>query len=168
MRARLAWAALLTSVLIGLAGCAEPVFVPVAGPGAPGYGESRTTPPPQVVITQAVEGKPLPDGGYIDAIGREGADLRVTGWALLNPEPPRGELQVVLPPGSTAEVLQVEALPRGDVVGVTGNPADLWAGFTFLLRGSLPDDVGICILSQSDQGAFRLGASDRKLCRKHK
>lgn len=159
-------AAVLLALL--LAGCAEPVFVPEAGPGAPGYseghGESSAPPPPNIKLAQAAKGGPLPVGGAIDSVVRKEGTFEVTGWALIDDDAPRGVLKLILPTGLRAKVRQVETVPRPDVVDATGNPALAWAGFTVTLRGSLPTDAGVCVLSKSKQGAFRLDGSDEGLC----
>ena len=62
------------------------------------------------------------------------------------------------------ELEDVVTLPRPDVVTATGNVELLWAGFAFNVRAALPEDAGICLLSRSTMGAFRLDRSDEKLC----
>jgi hypothetical protein len=147
-----------------LAGCSEPVFVPEAGPGAPGYSESSAPPPPEVEVQRTAAAEPLPAGGFIDSVVREKGTFEVTGWALIDPEAPRGELKLVLPTGLEAKVVDVETNPRPDVVSVTGDDALIWSGFSVTVRGSLPEGKGVCMLSRSSQGAFRLGQSDEGLC----
>ena len=148
-----------------LTGCTEPVFVPEAGPGAPGYSERSTPAPPDIeVVHAAATGKPLPDGGFIDRVTRGKGVFAITGWALVDPDAPRGVLKIVLPTGVDAHVRDVEVLPRPDVVTATGNAALAWAGFTISVRGALPANAGVCVISRSTQGAFRLGGSDDALC----
>jgi hypothetical protein len=148
-----------------LAACAEPVFVPEAGPGAPGYTTKQAAPPPpDIKIVHGTRGKSMPAGGAIDNIVRGERTIEVTGWALIDADAPRGALQLVLPQGSAARVRKVQTAPRPDVVDATGNEAFLWAGFTVIVRGSLRPQDGICVLSRSKQGAFRLGGSDEGLC----
>lgn len=146
-----------------LAGCGEPVFVPEAGPGAPGYTERPAPPPPDVRVVQEVTQKTLPAGGQIDGVAREDGSLEVTGWALLG-DRTGGRLRIVLPSGEEAEVRSVESVARPDVVEATGNPALLWSGFSVVLDGSLPADTAVCVLSRSKQGAYRLNGSDDTLC----
>lgn len=156
----------LAAVLLAplLAGCSEPVFVPEAGPGAPGYSETSAPPPPEVEVLRTAEAEPLPAGGFIDSVVRAEGTFEVTGWALIDAEAPRGVLKLVLPTGLDAEVLEVETNPRPDVVSATGDEALIWSGFSVAFRGSLPGGAGICMLSRSSQGAFRLGQSDEGLC----
>ena len=115
-------------------------------------------------MAQASGDRPLPPGGAIDNVVREANAFEVTGWALLDPDAPRGVLQLILPTGLDAGVLEVEPVLRPDVVAATDSDALLWAGFTITVRGSLPSRVGVCVLSRSKQGAFRLGGSDEGLC----
>lgn len=156
----------LATVLLAplLAGCSEPLLVPEAGPGAPGYSEIPAPPPPDIEVVQAAVGKSLPAGGAIDNVVREAEAFKVTGWALIDANAPRGVLQLVLPTGLNAKVQEVETVPRADVVGATGSDALLWAGFTVTVKGSLPEHASVCVLSRSKQGAFRLDGSDERLC----
>jgi hypothetical protein len=147
-----------------LAGCGEPVFIPEAGPGAPGYSERPAPPPPEVQVAHVAAGKPLPAGGYIDRVTRQDGTFLVTGWALIGLDTPRGLLKLVLPEGVDGELEDVVTLPRPDVVAATGNVELLWAGFAFTVRGVLPEDEGICLLSRGPMGAFRLDGSDARLC----
>ena len=79
-------AALLAPVL---AGCAEPVFVPEAGPGAPGYTRRSLPPPPSAeVVSDSVE-ESLPEGGIIDTVVRGDETFEVTGWAFLDEDATR-------------------------------------------------------------------------------
>ena len=55
-------------------------------------------------------------------------------------------------------------MARPDVVDATGNPSLIWAGFTITVDGTLPEEAGVCVLSRSRQGEFKLGGSDAGLC----
>lgn len=147
-----------------LAGCADPVFVPEAGPGAPGYHAKPIPRPPDVEVIRSVQGEPLPSGGTIDDVNRKKHGFEVVGWALLKAEAPRGTLQLVLPMGLKAKVRKVETVPRPDVVSATGDDALLWSGFTIKVRGSLPEGTGVCVLSRSENGDHRLAGSDEDRC----
>lgn len=147
-----------------LAGCSEPVFVPEAGPGAPGYSAKPAPSAPDVEVVRRVKGGPLPAGGVIDGVIRKKRSFEVTGWALLEVDSPRGTLQLVLPKGMEAQVRKVQTVPRPDVASATGDDALLWSGFTVTVRGSLPEDTGVCMISRSKQGAYRLGGSDEGRC----
>lgn len=160
MRRTLA-AALLVPLL---AGCSQPIFVPEAGPGAPGYRKQSAPAPPDVEIVQDTGDKRLASSGSIDDVARRDGSFEVTGWAVLDPAAPRGVLRLVLPEDLKAEVLRVKAVPRPDVVAATGNEALLWSGFRYTIRGELPVGLGVCMLSRSNQGAFRLANSDETLC----
>ena len=157
-------AAVLPALL--LAACAEPVLVPEAGPNAPGYTRRSVEqpPPPRVRVEHDVAGPSLPDGGAIDSVVREDGSFDVTGWALLDAKSPRGDLRLVLPKDVDASVETVVNVARPDVVNATGKEAHLWAGFTITVSGTLPADAGVCLLSRSTQGDFRLGGSDDGLC----
>jgi hypothetical protein len=63
-----------------------------------------------------------------------------------------------------AEVRSVETLMRSDAAKAMDDDDLLWAGFTVTLSGSLPDGAGVCVLSRSAKGNYRLGNSDDKLC----
>ena len=157
-------AVLVTPLLaLLLAGCGEPVLVPEAGPGAPGFSEIPAPPPPDVEVVRRA-GDPLSPGGAVDSVLRGDGTFTVSGWALLDPEEPRGVLELVLPPGVEAEVEQVTTGPRPDVADATKNPALLWAGFNVVLTGTLPEGTGVCVLSRSGLGEFRLSGSDEGLC----
>ena len=158
-------AAVLLAPLLAplLAACGDPVFVPEAGPGAPGFCEIPAPPPPDVEVVRRA-GDPLSPGGAVDGVLRGDGSFTVTGWALLDPEEPRGVLEVVLPPGVEAVVEEVQTGPRPDVADATKNPALLWAGFNVVLTGSLPEGAGVCVLSRSGLGEYRLSGSDEGLC----
>ena len=158
---RLVCAALLVPLL---AACGDPVFVPEAGPGAPGYRMRAAPPPPEVEVVRTAPAQPLPAGGVIDGVARHDDHVEVTGWAFVDPKAPRGVLQLLLPAGADAAVVDVETMPRPDVVTATGQDALIWSGFTVTLRGALPEGANVCMLSRSEQGAFRLGGSDEALC----
>lgn len=147
-----------------LAGCGGPVFVPEAGPNAPGYKEVAPPPVPDVEVVEDAGDRTLSDGGAIDNVVRHDDGFEVTGWAILAPDAPRGVLQVVLPEGVDAEVSDVETLMRPDAAQAMDDDDLLWAGFTITLSGSLPPDAGVCVLSRSTKGDHRLGHSDDKLC----
>lgn len=157
-------AAILPALL--LAACAEPVLVPEAGPNAPGYTPRSLAPPPapRVRVEHDVVRKAPPDGGAVDSVVRDEGSFDIVGWALLDASSPRGTLRVVLPKGVDASVQTVESVARPDVVTATGKDTHLWAGFTITVRGTLPSDAGVCVLSRSTQGTFRLGGSDEDLC----
>ena len=155
-------AALLPALL--LAGCGGPVFVPEAGPHAPGYKEVAPPPVPKVELVQDAGGRPLSAGGAVDDVVRHEGSFDVTGWAVLAPDAPRGVLQVVLPRGVDAEVRDVVTLMRPDAAKAMDDDDLLWAGFTITLDGSLPDGAGVCVLSRSSKGDHRLGNSDDDLC----
>lgn len=154
--------ALLPALL--LAACSEPVLVPEAGPNAPGYTRRSLPLPPSVELVSDSVKASLPDGGNIDAVVRSDETFEITGWALLGAKAPRGVLRLVVPASADASVQEVTSVPRPDVVNATGDKALIWAGFTVTLRGSLPEDAGICILSKSTQGEFRLAGSDAAVC----
>ncbi len=156
----------VAAALLGLllAGCGEPVFAPDAGPGAPGYTKKPTPRPPAVELVRASRAKPLPPGGALDSVVRSDGTFEVTGWALIDTDAPHGVLKLVLPAGVRAKVLKSEAVARPDVVDATGNLSLTWSGFVITVQGSLPEDAGVCLLSQSKQGAFRLDGSDTALC----
>ena len=61
-------------------------------------------------------------------------------------------------------VLPYLTLMRPDAAGAMEDDDLLWAGFTIILSGSLPEDAGVCVLSRSTKGDYRLGNSDDKLC----
>jgi hypothetical protein len=147
-----------------LAGCSSPVFVPEAGPGAPEYRKQAAPTAPTVKVVQGYDGKALPAAGSVDGTSRKGHTVEVTGWAVVDPIVPRGALRVVVARGVDASVEKVTTEPRPDVVTATGNDQLLWSGFTIELRGDLPAEGGVCVLSRSNQGAFRLGGSDEGLC----
>jgi hypothetical protein len=155
-------AALLPALL--LAGCGGPVFVPEAGPHAPGYKEVAPPPLPDVEVVKDAGDRPLSDGGAVDNVVRQDGSFEVTGWAILAPKAPRGVLQVVLPAGVDADVTDVETLMRPDAAKAMDDDDLLWAGFTITLSGSLPKGVGVCVLSRSAKGDHRLGNSDAQLC----
>jgi hypothetical protein len=157
-------ATLLLAALLSLAGCGDPVFVPKTGPGAPGYAERALPKPLDVEIVPAPQGKPRPPGGSLDSIDRRDGSFTLTGWALVNPDSPRGELEVVVPRGVDATVQEVTTVPRTDVVAALGSQDLIWSGFQVTLAGTLPDDQGVCVLSRSKQGAYRLNNSDVGLC----
>jgi hypothetical protein len=147
-----------------LTGCGGPVFVPEAGPHAPGYKEVAAPPVPEVELVRPAGARRLSDGGAIDSVVRQDDSFVVTGWAILAPKAPRGVLQVVLPAGVDAEVRDVETLLRPDAATAMDDDDLLWAGFTITLSGSLPEDAGVCVLSRSAKGDHRLGHSDDELC----
>lgn len=155
-------AALLPALV--LAGCGGPVFVPEAGPHAPGYEEVAPPPVPDVEVVKGTGDRPLKGGGAIDSVVRRDGSFEVTGWAILEPDAPRGVLQVVLPVGVDVEVRDVETLMRPDAATAMDDDDLLWAGFTITLSGSLPEDAGVCVLSRSTKGDHRLGNSDDNLC----
>ena len=155
-------AALLPALL--LAGCGGPVFVPEAGPHAPGYKEVAPPPVPDVEVVTDSGDRPLSDGGAVDDVVRHEGGFEVTGWAILAPKAPRGVLQVVLPAGVDAEVSDVETLMRPDAAKAMDDDDLLWSGFTITLTGSLPKGAGVCVLSRSAKGDHRLGNSDAELC----
>ena len=146
-----------------LAGCAEPVFVPKAGPNAPGYPDKTVPPPPKVKVVHAA-GKPSPDGGSIDSVHRENGEFEVIGWAHIAPRRPRGVLRIFLPDSVNARISNVEVVPRADVVAAYKDATLAWSGFTIRVRGNLPGEQGICVLSRSKKGTFRLHNSDDGLC----
>lgn len=156
-------ATVLPALLLATA-CAEPVLVPEAGPNAPGFARKSPPPAPRVrVVTDAGE-RSLSAGGAIDSVVRHKDSFDVTGWALLDTESPRGVLRLVLPASVDASVESVTNVSRPDVVNATGTEANILAGFTITVEGTLPDDAGVCILSRSSQGSFRLAGSDEDLC----
>jgi hypothetical protein len=148
-----------------LAGCGEPVFVPEAGPNAPGYQRIGTPKPPHVVLVRSVGSKNRPVGGVVDSVVHESGVLRIDGWAMLNPKAPLGTLEVVLPPGSrrNAHVDEVSVAQRPDVVTATGNNDLVWAGFSISIIGA-DSSTAVCVVSRSRSGTYRLGGSDADLC----
>lgn len=156
-------AAVLPALLL-LTACAGPVLVPEAGPNAPDFVRKSPPPAPRVeLVTDAGERSPRA-GGAVDSVVRHTDSFDVIGWAFLDTESPRGVLRLVLPASVDASVESVTNVPRPDVVNATGSKADILAGFTITVEGTLPDDAGVCILSRSSQGAFRLAGSDEDLC----
>lgn len=155
-------AALLSALV--LTGCGGPVFVPEAGPHAPGYKEVAPPPVPDVEVVEDTGDQPSSAGGAVDSVVRQDGSFEVTGWAILEPDAPRGVLQVVLPAGVDAEVRDVETLMRPDAANAMDDDDLLWAGFTITLSGSLPKDAGVCVVSRSTKGDYHLGNSDDKLC----
>ena len=150
-----------TALLVPLlAGCSEPIFVPEAGPGAPGFRMIPTPRAPDVGVVEDAGTRRLSDGGAIDSVVRQDDSFVVTGWAILAPKAPRG----VLPAGVDAEVSDVETLMRPDAAKAMDDDDLLWAGFTITLSGSLPEDAGVCVLSRSAKGDHRLDNSDDELC----
>ena len=160
---RLLAGALLVPVL---AGCGGPVFVPEAGPNAPGYRRITPPPAPRVELRGPADYEQLPAGGVIDTAAEVDGRLTITGWALVDAREPRGTLELVLPAGarSRARVEDVVVAARPDVVAATGEQDRLWTGFTITVETSSPPQDGVCVLSHSSLGDFRLGGSDETLC----
>lgn len=152
------------ALALSLGACSSPVFVPEAGPGAPGYKRRSLPPPPRVELLGPDEVKPASAGGAIDSVAPEGNMIEITGWAPLDPQAPRGVVRVVLPDGVEARVEDAGSLARPDVVDATGDASLIWAGFSVLLSGDLPDDLAVCVVSRSTKGTFVLGGSDPGLC----
>jgi hypothetical protein len=100
----------------------------------------------------------------VDETSRADGTFEVTGWAVVDPTTPRGVLRVVLPREVDATVETITTQARPDVVTATGNDQLLWSGFTIRLRGEFPEGNGVCVLSRSTQGSFRLNGSDEELC----
>lgn len=147
-----------------LAGCSEPVFVPEAGPNAPGFRRLAPPRPPDVQVVEGPQtGRPTA-GGALDSVVRLDGSFEVVGWALLDRRSPRGVVQVVVPDGVDAQVSEVIPVSRPDVVSALDDDDLLWSGFSVTLSGSLPEGAEVCVLSRSRQGSFRLGGSDEKLC----
>ncbi len=155
---------MLLAPLLMLTACGGPVFVPEKGPGAPGYSEKPLPEAPQVEIVAPPQGKPLPSGGNIDRIDQGDGSFTVTGWARVDPGAPRGSLEIVLPQGMDTTVEETVTLPRPDVVAALGLEKLVWSGFQVSLDGTLPEGAGICMISRSKQGVFRLANSDESLC----
>lgn len=149
-----------------LAGCSEPVFVPEAGPNAPGYGRVSPPEPAEVELVRTAGRRELPVGGAIDNVTREQGVLHIDGWARLDPKDPIGTLQVVLPPGSAngARVDEVSVAQRPDVVSATGDDGLVWSGFTMSVSGTTGTSTAVCVVSRSSAGAYRLDGSDAALC----
>lgn len=151
-----------------LSGCSGPLFVPDAGPNAPGYVAKPAPPPPpgppRVELRTAPVTAPAKAGGSIDAVAREDGSFTVNGWAQLDHDRPRGVLRLVLPDDVTAEVETVVSVQRPDVASSTSNDDLAWAGFTITVQGTLPEDAGVCLISRSSQGTFLLAGSDASLC----
>jgi hypothetical protein len=147
-----------------LAGCSTPVFVPEAGPGAPDYRRQAAPTAPSVKIVPDADVTALPAAGSVDETSRADGTFEVTGWAVVDPTTPRGVLRVVLPREVDATVETITTQARPDVVTATGNDQLLWSGFTIRLRGEFPEGNGVCVLSRSTQGSFRLNGSDEELC----
>lgn len=156
--------ALVASAAV-LTACGGPLFVPEAGPGAPGY-QTRQAPVAPRVLLPTVPALDAPGtGGALDSVAADGSRLVVRGWAFLDPGEPRGVLVVGLPAGVAAEVADVQAVPRPDVEGALGRPELAHAGFEIVLRVSGGRDVSrVCVESVSGQGRFRLADSEASLC----
>lgn len=166
MNRTLAAALLATTLTATLAACSDPVFVPEAGPGAPGYRELGPPPAPQVTLARTARRVPAATGGSIDSIVRHDDTVDLHGWVPADLRSRRTRLHLVLPDGVDAQVRDTETLARPDVVGVTGNDDLLWAGFKITLDGSLPDDAGVCLILRSPAETIRLTGSDETLCAK--
>jgi hypothetical protein len=149
-----------------LSGCGEPVFVPEAGPNAPGYRTVSAPDPAEAKLVPSVGRKELPVGGVVDTVAREDGVLRVDGWARLAPRAPLGTLEVVLPPGSAddARVDEVTVSQRPDVVNATSDNTLVWSGFSVSISGTTGSSTAVCVVSRSRAGAFQLDGSDRELC----
>jgi hypothetical protein len=160
---RVVVAALLATVL---AGCGDPVFVPEAGPNAPGYRTVSAPDPAEVELVRSVGRRELPVGGVVDTVVREDGVLRIDGWARLNPREPLGTLEVVLPPGSAddARVDDVTVSQRPDVVNATSDNTLVWSGFSISISGTDGTSTAVCVVSRSRAGAYRLDGSDGTLC----
>ena len=156
------------SAALLLSGCSGPLFVPDAGPNAPGY--VRKAPPlappgpPRVELRSAPVPAPTKAGGSIDSVARGDGSFTVTGWAQLAAERPRGVLRLVLPDDVTADVETVVNMQRPDVATATSMEDLAWSGFTITVQGTLPDDAGVCVVSRSSQGTYLLAGSDASLC----
>lgn len=150
-----------------LSACSEPVLVPEAGPNAPGFSyrpAPRPPAPPRVELLSERPRTSAAAAGAIDSVVRQKDVFEISGWALLASKKPRGVLRVVLPPDVEASVVDVRSVERPDVVAATSDDANQWAGFTVTIEGDLPREAGVCVLSRSSQGTFRLGGSDEGLC----
>lgn len=149
-----------------LMGCGGPVFVPEAGPGAPGYKEISAPRPAEVELVRTGRDMPRQDAGVIDSVVYEDGVLSITGWAVLGSGAQRGVLEVVLPAEAlaTARVQEVSVAPRPDVVAATADNGLLWSGFSLRVSGIPGAETAICVVSRSDKGSYRLGGSDPALC----
>lgn len=151
-----------------LSACSEPLLVPEAGPNAPGFSMKPPPPPPpsppRVELMVQPVGKSFSTAGAIDAVVRHKGSFEISGWAMLDDKSPRGVLRLVLPRTVDATVDTVVNVERPDVVEATSSEANRWAGFTVSLQGSLPEGAGVCVLSRSPTGNFKLAGSSDKLC----
>ena len=146
-----------------LSGCGGPLIVPEAGPNAPGFRRISAPPPPKVELSSPA-GKRSAAGGAIDSVVPVDGTFDIKGWAILAPDAPRGVLHVVLPAGVDAEVQEVETMMRSDAAAAMEDDDLLWSGFTITIEGTLPEGAGVCVVSRSIKGTFRLGGSDETLC----
>lgn len=152
-----------------LSACSHPVFVPEAGPNAPGFSYQPPPPPPpsppRVEVLSAPPRRTPPAAGAVDSVVQDGDSLEISGWAMLgSTSRHRGALRLVLPQGVDARVEKVINVERSDVVEATGDEANRWAGFTVTLRGTLPGQTDVCVLSRSPLGNFTLAGSSDTLC----
>ena len=159
-------AAGLALAVAALTACSDPLLVPTAGPNAPGFRRSAPPPPPEVAVATGKPAASLPAGGAVDTVVVRDGLLVVTGWAQVVDTPPRGRLEISLPPGGGApRVVKTVVVPRPDVVAATSRADLTYAGFEVSIEGADTGSTAVCVQSFSSAGEFRLGGSDASLCR---
>jgi hypothetical protein len=159
-------AAVLAVAVLALTACSDPVVVPTAGPNAPGFRRGSPPPTPEVAIATGAPARTVPTGGAVDTVVDRDGLLVITGWAQIVDTPPRGRLEISLPPGGGApRVVKTVVVPRPDVVAATSRAALTYAGFEVSIEGADTGSTAVCVQSFSSAGDFRLSGSDASLCR---
>ena len=152
--------------VVGLAGCSDPLLVPQTGPNAPGFRRGSPPPPPEVAIATGTPAQSVPAGGAVDSVVVRDGQLVITGWAQVVDTPPRGRLEISLPPGDGApRVVKTVVVPRPDVVAATSRSDLTYAGFEVSIADAGTGSTAVCVQSSSPAGDFRLGGSEASLCR---
>ena len=159
-------AALVFAGVVGLTACSDPLLVPSAGPNAPGFRRGSPPPAPEVAIATGTPAPSLPAAGAVDTVVVRDGLLVITGWAQVVDTPPRGRLEISLPPGGgDPRVVKTVVVPRPDVVAATSRSDLTYAGFEVSIDGADTGSTAVCVQSFSSAGDFRLGGSDASLCR---
>lgn len=158
--------ALLVVAVVALAGCSDPLLVPQAGPNAPGFRRGSPPPAPKVAIATGTPAPSVPTGGAVDTVVVRDGLLVITGWAQVVDTPPRGRLEISLPPGGGApRIVKTVVVPRPDVVAATSRADLTYAGFEVSIADAGTGSTAVCVQSFSRAGDFRLSGSDASLCR---